>query len=140
MWHVGECGIGLREAVGIDVTEADELHFGMGSDLFEVGEGHPIRADSGDLEVAVGGGATGDGGECCGEGSETCGFDEGSSGGVHTGYLNRMRAFGALERLRDVGVQRCGGCGWIESHRQSVGVRLTLHHGSCFASCSELAI
>ena len=81
--HAGECGIGLGEAIGVDVAEADELHFWMGADLFEVGEGHAIGADGGDVELAVGGCASGDGGEGCGEGGEAGGFEEGSSGGVH---------------------------------------------------------
>ncbi len=81
--YAGKCGIGFGEAVGVDVAEADELHFWMGADLFKVGEGHAIGADGGDLELAVGGGAPGDGGEGCGEGGEAGGFEEGSSGGVH---------------------------------------------------------
>lgn len=79
-------GIGFGEAVGVNVAEADKLNFRVGTDLFEVGKRHAISTDGSDVEVAVGGGASGDGGEGRCEGGEACGFEEGASGGVHPRY------------------------------------------------------
>ncbi|GBL30332.1 hypothetical protein EMGBS10_14820 [Opitutia bacterium] len=87
--HARESRVGVAEASGVDVAEADVFHGGVGADLLDVIEALAVATDRHDLQAGVEVAGAEQGGEA--EGGDRGGREEATAGEAH-GVATRWRS------------------------------------------------